>query len=139
VQCSLLVASLQMQSYGKYSKEQLKSLKARNKSLIGSVRHFDDIVSHGKKQFPIKGFIADRSFDKAFKPEYFQQIDGKDWGLGIVDVVTLPVQFKQRSGQPGMRSDWKIGAYPPGFHEAAWEVRENPEFQPIVSSEYIQS
>jgi hypothetical protein len=123
-----------MQSYGKYSEDQLAKLKARNKDLIGSVRHYDEIVSHGKKQFPIRAFIADRDFDKALKKEYFQTTDGSMWGLADLDMVTLALKFKEEgnhgSGE-GMRTDFIVGACPPGYHLPEWERMENKDFQPI--------
>ncbi|OAL45653.1 CoA-transferase family III [Pyrenochaeta sp. DS3sAY3a] len=139
VQCSLLVSNLQMQSYGNYSEEQQSRLKERNKELVGSIRHYDEIVSHGKNLHAVKGFVADRSFEKAIKPEYFQQIDGSSWGLGPIDVVRLALQFKGDGGGKGMKSDWAVGAYPPGFHEAAWERKDNVDFEPIVPATFVQS
>lgn len=139
MQCSLLVSNLQMQSYGNYTEEQQSRLKERNKELVGSIRHYDEIVSHGKNLHAVKGFIADRSFEKAIKPEYFQKIDGSSWALGPIDVVGLALQFKGDSGSKGMKSDWAVGAYPPGFHEAAWERKDNVNFEPIVPVTFVQS
>ncbi|KAL6228856.1 hypothetical protein BDW75DRAFT_250532 [Aspergillus navahoensis] len=142
VQCSLLVSNLQMQSYGKYTEEQQIKLKARNKDLVGHVRHYDEIVSHGKKQHTIRGFIADRGFEKAFKKEYFQTTDGKVWGLGDLDVVTLALEFKAEGTDGkgmGMRTDFIVGACPPGYHLPEWERKKNAEFQPILPAEDVQS
>lgn len=140
VQCALLVANMQLLSYGKYSDEQQTQLKARNKGLVGSVRYYDEIVSHGKNLHAVKGFMADRPFENAVRPEYFQRIDGSVWGgLGDVHVVRLPVRFKGHDGKSGMRSDWAVGAYPPGYHKAAWKLEINSEFEPIMPAEFIQS
>ncbi|OAP56478.1 hypothetical protein AYL99_09657 [Fonsecaea erecta] len=79
VQCSLVVSNMQMQSYGKYTEEQQAALKARNRDLIGKIRHYDEIVSHGRNQNVIRGFIADRGFDKAIKHEYYQKVDGSQY------------------------------------------------------------
>ncbi|KAI8937387.1 hypothetical protein NX059_006591 [Plenodomus lindquistii] len=139
VQCSLLVSNLQMLSYGNYTEEQQSRLKERSKELVGSIRHYDEIVSHSKNLNAVRGFIADRSFEKAIKPEYFQQIDGSPWALGPLDVVRLALQFKGDGGSKGMKSDWVVGAYPPGFHEPAWERKENADFEPIVPATFVQA
>ncbi|KAH7082313.1 CoA-transferase family III domain-containing protein [Paraphoma chrysanthemicola] len=133
VQCSLLVSNLQMQSYGKYTGDQLERLKARNKDLVGRIRHYDEIVSSGKNQFTIRGYMADRLFEQAFKREYFQTINGTMWGLGDIDVVSLALKYKAENGdEKGMRTDFILGACPPGYHLPSWAVKENVEFQPIV-------
>ncbi|OAL35053.1 hypothetical protein AYO20_05768 [Fonsecaea nubica] len=134
VQCSLVVANMQMQSYGKYTEEQQTALKARNKDLIGKIRHYDEIVSHGKNQNVIRGFIADRTFDKALKKDYYQRVDGSMWGLGDLDLVKLALEFQPSEGTGGseaMRTDWLVGPCPPGYHQPQWERKENKDFEPI--------
>jgi hypothetical protein len=128
-----------MQSYGNYTEEQQAQLKARNKELVGSMRHYDEIVSVGKKLYAVKGFVADRSHEEAIRPEYFQQLDGSSWALGPIDVVGLALRFKGDGGSKGMKTDWAVGAYPPGFHEASWEKKENVDFEPIVPATFVQS
>lgn len=121
-----------MQSYGKYSTEQQESLKARNASLIGTVRHYDEIVSHGRKSTIVKGFVADRTFEQAFKKEYYQIVDGSAWGLEDLEIVNLAMRFKNSDDSPGMRTDWTQEPCPPGYHLPKWEQQKNEEFEPIV-------
>jgi hypothetical protein len=129
---------MQMQSYGKYTEEQQAALKARNKGLVGRLRHYDEIVSHGKNQNVVRGFIADRGFDKAVKEEYYQTVDGSVWGLGDLDIVKTALRF-QTCGNPAtsgeaMRTDWSVGACPPGYHLPEWERKGNKDFIPIQRS-----
>lgn len=165
-QCALLVSNLQMQSYGKYTDEQQASLKARNKSLIGHMRHYDEIVSHGKNRHVVRGFIADRAFEAAIKPEYYQTLDGSMWGLGPIDVIRLALRFRapgdghgkdqnqnqtqdqtqdQGQGQhqghdsQPMRTDWVVGACPPGYHLPEWERKANKDFEPIEPVDVVQA
>ncbi|KIW24044.1 uncharacterized protein PV07_09783 [Cladophialophora immunda] len=134
VQCSLVVSNMQMQSYGKYTEEQQVPLKARNKDLVGRIRHYDEIVSHGRNENVIRGFIANRGFENAIKKEYYQKVDGSMWGLGDLDLVKLALEF-QACGSPAdseaMRTDWHIGPCPPGYHLPKWERKENENFEPI--------
>ncbi|KAK5047058.1 hypothetical protein LTR84_007000 [Exophiala bonariae] len=134
VQCSLLVSNIHMQSYGKYSEQQQEKLKARKRDLVGKTRHYDEIVSHGVKQHAIKGFLSDRSFEKAFKKEYFQTVKGDMWGLNDLDVVSLALKFKNKgndSDSPAMRTDFLFGTCPPGYHLPQWENTRNEDFEAI--------
>ncbi|KAF2846857.1 CoA-transferase family III [Plenodomus tracheiphilus IPT5] len=137
VQCSLLASNLHMQSYGKYSEQQIKDLKVRNEGLVGHLRHYDEIVSHGKNQHAIRGFVADRKFEQVFREEYFQKTEGKMWGLSDIDVVAPALKYKavgSDGSSKGMRTDFLVGACPPGYHLPSWERTENEHFQPISSS-----
>ncbi|KAJ4231853.1 hypothetical protein NW757_013857 [Fusarium falciforme] len=123
-QCSLLVSDLQMISYGEYSEEQKQAIKRRN-PVVGQMRHYDEIVAMGIKKFTSRGFVADRPFEKAIKKEYYQTIDGSPWGYNPVDVVNFALQMGS------MRTDFPIGAAPPGYHLPQWTVQKNPSFEPI--------
>lgn len=133
-QCSLLVSNLHMQSYGVYTPEQQETLKRRNPDLIGHMRHYDEIVSHGRNRHVVRGFIADRGFDHAIKKRFFQTVPGDSWGLGDLDVVGLALSFQPEADKAdkGMRTDWAVGPCPPGYHLAEWERKENKNFEPIV-------
>lgn len=123
-----------MQSYGKYTAQQQERLKIRNKDIVGQMRHYDEIVSHGKKQHAVKGFLADRQFEMAFKNEYFEKTDGQMWGLGDIDVVSLALKFKIPSAEndgEGMKTSFPVEACPPGYHLPDWERKRNKVFQPI--------
>lgn len=125
-----------MQSYGMYTDEQQAKLKARNQSVIGKTRHYDEIVSHGVKKHAVNGFMSDRGFDEAFRPEYFQTIQGHMWGLDDVDVVSLALKFRKKAGDnsdlAAMRTDFPVGSCPPGYHLPQWIRSENDQFDPIV-------
>ncbi|KIW37714.1 uncharacterized protein PV06_10345 [Exophiala oligosperma] len=138
-QCSLLVSNLQMQSYGTYSEEQQASLKSRNKELVGHMRHYDEIVSHGKNRHVVRGFIADRNFESAIKTEYYQTMDGSMWGLGDVELIKLALDFKSEGQSSAMRTDWVVAPCPPGYHLPGWERQLNPDFVPIKPTEVTQA
>ncbi|KIV82925.1 hypothetical protein PV11_04990 [Exophiala sideris] len=139
-QCSLLVSNLQMQSFGQYTEAQQAAVKARNKDLIGHMRHYDEIVSHGKNRHVVRGFIADRAYEDAIKPEYYQTMDGSMWGLGDIEVVNLALRF-QGDGheEEAMRTDWVVGACPPGYHLPEWERKLNQDFEPIKPVDVVQT
>jgi hypothetical protein len=126
VQVSLTTSNLQMLSHGTYSEPQQAALKKRNLELVGHMRHYDEIVSHGVNRHCVRGFIADRGFEGAIKKEYYQQLDGAPWGWeGGIDVVRLGLKLGQ------MRTDWRMGAFPPGFHQPGWEGEVNEEFEKL--------
>lgn len=125
VQCSLLISDLQMMSYGEYSQEQKQALKKRNPDIVGHMRHYDEIVSMGIHKFTTRGFIADRSFEKALKKEYYQTIDGSPWGYKPVDIINLALRMSDT------KTDFPIGSAPPGYHLPQWTVEKNPDFEPI--------
>jgi len=127
VQCALLVANMQMLSYGTYTEDQQDALKKRNPELVGHMRHYDEIVSHGRNRHCVRGFIADRPFEKAIKPEYFQEIDGSPWGLGPVSVAKFALKLSKTE------TSFPIGAAPPGYHLPQWTLERNPSFEPVVS------
>ena len=114
-----------MLSYGGYNEEQLEALKKRNSELVGHMRHYDEIVSHGVNRHCVRGFIADRPFHKAIKKAYYQQIDGSPWGWGPVNVVNLALRMGKT------KTDFPIGAAPPGYHLPKWTVETNPDFEPL--------
>jgi hypothetical protein len=135
VQCALLVSNLQMQAYGMYDENQQDRLKARNKGIVGQIRHYHEIVSHGKKQHVIRGFLADRKSEEAFKKEYFQTTSGQAWGLDNIEVVSSALKYKAEGANgryEGMRTDFLVEACPPGYHLAEWERKKNIEFQFVV-------
>ncbi|KIW90066.1 uncharacterized protein Z519_09497 [Cladophialophora bantiana CBS 173.52] len=138
-QCSLLMSNLQMQSYGTYTSAQQESLKARNKELVGHMRHYDEIVSHGRNRHVVRGFIADRGFEGAIKKQFFQTVAGDTWGLNDLEVVSLALKFKdspdREEGKEGMRTDWDVGPCPPGYHLPEWVRKENDAFVPITVCE----
>lgn len=142
-QCALLVANIQMKSYGMYTQEQQEALKARHKDLIGHMRYYDEIVAHGKKRHIVKGFQADRSFDQAFRKKSYQSVDGNMWGgLGDIELVKLALEFTHgdaATDTPAMRTDWTVGPCPPGYHLPEWELKLNPDFVPIDTAEFVQS
>jgi hypothetical protein len=138
-QCSLLVSNLQMLSYGTYTEEQQEVLKARNKDLVGHMRHYDEIVSHGKNRHVVRGFIADRGFDSAIKKEYYQTMDGSNWGLGNIDLIKPALNFESDQENPAMRTDWVVAPCPPGYHLPDWERKVNEEFEPIGLAEVPQA
>ncbi|KAJ4184481.1 hypothetical protein NW759_017024 [Fusarium solani] len=123
-QCSLTVSDLQMMSCGEYSEEQKQAIKKRN-PVVGQMRHYDEIVSMGINTFTIRGFLADRAFEKVFKKDYYQTIDGSPWGYPPVDVVRLALQMSDT------KTDFPIGAAPPGYHLPQWTVEKNPDFEAI--------
>lgn len=125
VQCSLLVSNLHMLKRGTYDPDQLEALKKRNPDYVGKVRHFDEIVSLSVKGGIINGFKADRAQEIAFKQKYYQQIDGSPFGLGPLEVVNLALRMSQT------RTDFSLGAAPPGYHLPSWSVKKNPDFEPI--------
>ena len=124
-----------MQSYGTYTEEQQVVLKARNKDLVGHMRHYDEIVSHGKNRHVCSGFIAGRDYDKAIRKEYYQKIDGSMWGLGDIEVVKLALNFKSEGDEEALRTDWVVGAAPPGYHLPQWEREVNVDFEPIQAEQ----
>lgn len=126
VQCSLLVADLYLLNYGTYTEEQQERLKKRNAELMGTKRHYDEVVSTNIKRYAIKAFVADREYGSAVKEEYFQTIDGAPWGLGPIDVVRTPFKLGHKY------LDFPIGAAPPGYHSPQWTVETNPNFVPLV-------
>ncbi|OAL42855.1 CoA-transferase family III, partial [Pyrenochaeta sp. DS3sAY3a] len=130
-QCSLLVSNLHMMSFGTYSEEQQARMKERNKDLVGHTRHYDEIVSHGKNRHVVRGFIADRGFEKAIKSKFYQTVDGSMWGLGNIDIVKSALVFSGKKETTGMRTDWTAGPCPPGYHEPEWERKQSSTFIPI--------
>ena len=136
VQCSLLVSDLHMQAYGTYTEEQLQVLKSRNKDLIGHHRHHDEVTSHHRSKYVIRGFVADREPECVLKSRYYQTIDGVSWGLGKLDVVRSALKFNGRRGEAGtgMRTDFPVGTRPPGYHLPQWRREVNPDFEPIHTS-----
>ena len=140
-----------MASYGLYPPALQAAIKARNPELIGHMRHFDEIVSHGKNRHVVRGFMADRGLDGVVKGKYYQAVDGGCWGLGEMQVVRLALDFRaggkeeedgatgtSGGGGEGMRTDWVVGASPPGFHLPEWERKMNPAFEPIVAVDAVQ-
>jgi hypothetical protein len=127
VQCSLVISNLHMISHGKYSEEQIKALKQRNEAVLGKVRHYDEVVSLNVKEYIVRGFQANRSFEMAYKKQYFQRIDGKPWGMPAIDVVSLGLKLSNT------KTDFPFGAAPPGYHLPQWSFKENPDFEPIVN------
>ncbi|KAM0420308.1 hypothetical protein ACHAPT_011969 [Fusarium lateritium] len=107
-----------------YLEEQKQAIKRRN-PVVGQMRHYDEIVAMGIKKFTSWGFVADRPFEKAIKKDYYQTIDGSPWGYNPVDVVKFALQMGH------MRTDFPIGAAPPGYHQPQWTVEKNPSFEPI--------
>jgi hypothetical protein len=120
-----------MLSYGTYTEEQQAKLKKRNPELIGHMRHFDEIVSHGVNRHCVRGYIADRPFEKAVKKEYYQEIDGSPWGWGAVQVPALAIRMSK------MKTGFPLGASPPGWHLPSWKAERNPDFLPLPA--YVQS
>ncbi|KEF51213.1 uncharacterized protein A1O9_12716 [Exophiala aquamarina CBS 119918] len=127
VQCALAVSNLQMMSFGKYSEAQLEKLKARNPELIGHMRHYDEIVSHGVNRHVVRGFIADRPFEKAIKKENYEVISGEPWGWEDVEVVRLGFSLTKTN------TKFPLGAHPPGYHLPQWKAAKNPDFEPLPS------
>lgn len=125
VQCALAVSNLQMMSFGKYSEEQIEKIKARNPELVGHMRHYDEIVSHGVNRHVVRGVIADRPFEKAIKKEYYETIDGSPWGWNDVEIVKLGFQLTKTP------TNFSFGAHPPGYHLPAWKAEKNPDFEPL--------
>lgn len=131
-QCALLVADLHLQSYGKYTQEQQEALRARNKDLLGHHRHHDEVISHHQSKFVIRGFVADRESESALKKQYYQKVDGSSWGLGELEIITSALKFNGEDDQSGMRTDFRIGPHPPGYHLPQWDRQKNPDFEPIA-------
>ncbi|TVY64744.1 Succinyl-CoA--L-malate CoA-transferase beta subunit [Fusarium oxysporum f. sp. cubense] len=125
VNCSLVVSDLHMLSYGQYDDAQIEALKKRNPELVGHMRHYDGIVSHGRNRHCVRGFIADRTHDKALPKHYYQTLSGEGWGLPDIEVVRLPIVLSKTS------TAFPIGAYPPGYHAPDWEATPNHAFKPI--------
>ena len=111
-----------MMSYDQYSEEQKNIIKRRNK-VVGQMRHYDEIVSMRLKRFTVQGFLTDRTLEEVFKQEYYQTIDGSPWKYPPVDVVRLALDITKT------RTDFPIGAAPPGYHLAQWAVKQNPDFE----------
>lgn len=128
-----------MQSYGTYTEEQQKVLKERNKELIGHMRHYDEIVSHGKNKHVVRGFIADRGFEKAIKQKFYQTVDGRPWGLSDVELVKSALVFQGDDQNSAMRTDWVVGPCPPGYHKPDWERKPNASFEPIQPASHTPS
>ncbi|KAH8816703.1 CoA-transferase family III domain-containing protein [Xylogone sp. PMI_703] len=124
-QCALTISNLHMLSYGTYTADQIAALKKRNPELVGHMRHYDEIVSHGKNRHCVRGFIADRGFEKAIKKEYYEEIDGNPWGWGPLNVCNLAVRFSKT------KTNFPIGACPPGYHLPQWTVERNTDFEPL--------
>ena len=126
VQCSLTISNLQMIKAGKYSAKQQEAMKKRNIELVGHMRHFDEIVSHGKNRHCVRGYIADRPFDKAIRKEFYEAISGKPWGWSQeVEVVSLALRFS------ATKTSFPYGAFPPGYHLPSWTPVANPGFVPL--------
>jgi len=109
-----------------YTQTQQEALKRRNKTLIGKIRHHDEIVSLGVKRVAPIGFQADRTEEEAYPSSYYEPMDGAPWGYNQVEVVSLALRFS------GTRTDFPIGCAPPGYHLPSWTVQKNPDFAPIV-------
>lgn len=133
------MSNLQLQSYGTYTEEQQEALKARNKDLVGHMRHYDEIVSHGKNRHVVRGFIADRGFENAMKKQYYQTMDGGMWGLGDIDLIKLALNFQGDDQNAAIRTDWLVGPCPPGYHLPSWERKANEGFEPIKPVEVTQA
>jgi hypothetical protein len=125
VQCSLTVSNLHMMKAGVYTAEQQEKMKQRNVELIGHMRHYDEIVSHGVNRHCVRGYIADRPFEKAIRPEYYETIDGSPWGWGPVEVVRLALRFNKS------KISFPLGASPPGYHLPQWKAERNAHFDPL--------
>ncbi len=89
------------------------------------MRHYDEIVSHGVNRHCVRGFIADRGFEKAIKKEYYEELDGTPWGWGPIEVCSLAIRFGR------MKTGFPIGANPPGWHLPQWTVERNCGFDPL--------
>lgn len=64
--------------------------------------------------------------EQAVKKEYDQEIDGSPWGW------TTPVQVARLGLRLGKtRTDFPIGAAPPGYHKPQWTVVKNLDFDPL--------
>lgn len=126
MQCSLTISNLHMIKAGKYSAKQQEAMKKRNIELVGHMRHFDEIVSHGKNRHCVRGYIADRPFDKAIRKEFYEAISGKPWGWSQeVEVVSLALRFS------ATKTSFPYGAFPPGYHLPSWTPVANPGFVPL--------
>ncbi|KAL3584684.1 hypothetical protein FPOAC2_14465 [Fusarium poae] len=126
VQCSLVISDLHMQKYGVYNDDQIEKLKKRNPELVGHMRHYDEIVSHGRNRHCVRGFIADRTFEEALPKSFYQTLSGKGWGLSDIEVVRLPLQLSKT------KTDFPVGAFPPGYHLPKWVPEDNLNFEKIV-------
>ena len=120
----MTVSNLQLLSYGNYTEAQQAALKKRNPDLVGHIRHYHDITAHSIKQHTIRSYIANRSAEKALKKEYYQQIDGSPWGWEGIDLEVINLAFRLSD----QRTDFPIGAAPPGYHLPSWKVEKNPDF-----------
>jgi hypothetical protein len=121
-----VVSNLHLLSFGEYKEDQLVALKARNPELIGHMRHYDEIRSHGANRHCVRGYIADRPFERAIKDVYYQTIDGSPWGIkGDLNVINLGLRMS------GTKTDFPLGAAPPGYHLPQWEAARNPDFVPL--------
>lgn len=114
-----------MLSYGEYTPEQIAALKKRNPELIGHMRHYDEIVSHGMNRHVVRGFIADRGFENAIKKEYYEKIDGSPWGWGPIEICSLAIRFSKT------KTSFPLGASPPGYHLPQWTAERDMNFEPL--------
>lgn len=129
VQCSLTISNLHMIKAGKYSTEQQEIMKKRNFELVGHMRNFDGIASHGKNRYCIRGHIADRPFEKAIRKEFYETVSGKPWGLDQeAEVVSLALRFSDT------KTSFPHGAFPPGYHLPGWTTVANLDFDPLPIS-----
>ncbi|KAJ4318832.1 hypothetical protein N0V84_006645 [Fusarium piperis] len=112
--------------YGEYDQDQIEKLKKRNPELVGHMRHYDEIVSHGRNRHCVRGFIADRPFEDALPKHYYQTLSGVGWGLPDIDVVRFPLSLSKTS------TDFPVGAFPPGYHVPKWAAEENITFEKIA-------
>ena len=122
LKCSLLASNMQLLSYGRYTGEQLEHLKERNPKTYGQIRHYDEILSQARMGYTHNAFIADRTA-ACLKEEFYETVDGSGWGLGPIDLVSVPLKMQK------MRTDFRLGVHPPGYHLPQWTAEEDTNFK----------